>query len=195
MAMDTVEVGMMRTVEEPGMGRVEVFPLPVEERALYDLLDELFRRHWASLVFGTLIQGAVWELRAPGPPEKVGMYDGYLTVDFGQWHFHICIGEHKGAPASPVEPALARHRRTARAELYRQLGPDGAPQSWGLRLYNGADEQQLTVFLPNPFIGDDGTIAREPDWSRLALWDALRASRLGLPPDARDRTATAFHHG
>ncbi|MGE0746021.1 MAG: hypothetical protein AB7K86_12270 [Rhodospirillales bacterium] len=194
--MDTIEAaGAMRTVEEPGMGTLEVFPLPAEEAVLLPLLRELFEQHWPALVFGTLIQGAVWELRAPAAPDKVAMYDGYLTVDFGAWHFHVCIGEHKGSAAMPTDPALARIRRTARAEFYRQLGPDGAPQSWGLRLYNGADEQQMTVFLPNPFIGDDGNLTKAPDWSRLALWDHLRATRLNLPPDPRDRTATAFHHG
>ena len=108
------------------------------------------------------------------PPRRIGMLDGYLTVDLGSWHFHLCIGEHRGTAANPTPPALARHRRTRRAELYRRVNADGAPDSWGLRLLNGHDEQQLTVLLPNPFLGDHHEYLPAPDWSRLALWDHLR---------------------
>jgi len=115
--------------------------------------------------------------------------DGYITVDFGTWHFHICIGETKGSSKNPTPDALARHRRTARAELYRELqARDGTPNTWGLRLFNGADEQQLTVFLPNPFLSDDMKPLKQPDFNRLALWDHLRQTCLGLPPDPKDRT-------
>jgi hypothetical protein len=123
------------------------------------------------------------------------MMDGYLTVGFGVPHFHICIGEHKGAQASPVSPELARHRRTARAELYRRISRDGTPVSWGLRLFNGHGEQQITVLLPNPFLDPDDKVRRTPDWSRLALWDCLRAQWLGLAePDPLDRAGKGFRH-
>ena len=78
------------------------------------------------------------------------MLDGYATVDFRDWHFHICIGKHEGAT-----PELAKVRQTSRAELYRQLNREGEPTSWGLRLFNGAGEQQITVLLPHPFLTDD----------------------------------------
>ena len=184
-----------RTVEEPGMGRVEIFPIPTEEAALFGLIKHIFETYWDSIFFGILIQGAAWEVKAPGPPRKVGLLDGYVTVDFGAWHFHLCIGETKGVGASPTPPALARHRRCARAELYRMLNPrNGAPTSWGLRLYNGGGEQQMTVFLPNPFLGDDGRPVRKPDWTRLAAWDDLRRRCLGLDPDPLDRCGTGFVH-
>ena len=99
------------------------------------------RRH----VFGPIIEGAAYEFRAPSLPTHIGTFDGYLTIAFGAPHFHICIGEHKGAPSNPASPALARHRRTLRAELYRRLDCSGAPVSWGLRLFNGEGEQQITV--------------------------------------------------
>lgn len=66
----------------------------------------------------------------------IKMFDGYLAVAFGVPHFHICIGGHRGPHNNPVSPELARHRRTARAELYRQLGRSGTPISWGIRLFN-----------------------------------------------------------
>lgn len=183
----------MKVIEEEGMGVLEVFPIPTEEALLRRLLTELFTEHWQAVRFGTLIQGAVFEIAAPNAPQRIGMLDGYLTVDFGTWHFHLCIGEHRGTVVNPISPELALHRRTARAELYRNV-TSGAPISWALRLFNGAGEQQITVMLPNPFLSDEHGILKTPDWNRLFLWDSLRANYLGLAPDARDRSAQAFVH-
>jgi hypothetical protein len=184
-----------RIAEEPGMGRVEIFPIATDEPALFALVKHVFETYWEAIFFGVLIQGAAWEVKAPGPPRKIGLLDGYVTVDFGAWHFHLCIGETKGVGASPTPPELARHRRCARAELYRLLNPrNGAPTSWGLRLFNGAGEQQMSVFLPNPFLGDEGRPAHPPRWERLAAWDDLRQRTLGLAPDPFDRTGTGFVH-
>lgn len=180
-----------RRVEEPGMGALDVWPIEPEEETLLALLRFLFEEHWRAIRFGPLIEGAAYEIRAPARP-RLAMLDGYLTIDFGDWHLHLCIGPHAGSRARPTPPDLARIRRTARAELYRQIGPDGAPSSWGVRLFNGAGEQQITVFLPNPFLTDEDRFAETPDWSRLALWDALRRRFLGLGPDALDRTGTRF---
>lgn len=179
-------------VDEPGMGTVEVFPLPTSEEFLFALCREIFEKHWSAIAFGTLIQGAVYEIKAPAAPRKISLFDGYLTVGFGDWHFHICIGAHRGSKDNPTPPALAKRRRTSRAELYRCLDGAGAPNSWGLRLFNGAGEQQMTVFLPNPFLDEDDRIRRDPDWSRLALWDSLRKSRLGLDADPKDRSCLGF---
>jgi hypothetical protein len=183
----------MRTVVEEGMGSLEIFPLPTEEPALRALLTDLFSQHWQTIRFGTLIQGAVFEIAAPNAPEKISMMDGYMTVDFGAWHFHLCIGEHRGSAGHPVSPELAHHRRTARAEMYR-IVDGGAPSSWGLRLFNGAGEQQLTVMLPNPFLSEESGLLERPDWTQLALWDRLRSRYLHLESDPRDRSAKAFVH-
>jgi len=143
------------TVVEPGWGTLELFPLETSEAALLDLLRHVFEDYWRQIRFGPLIQGAAWEIRAPSAPTGISLLDGYVTIDFGAWHFHLCIGPHEGSAANPTDPDLARHRRTARAELYRQLKADGSPNSWGLRLLNGAGEQQITVFLPSPFLSDE----------------------------------------
>ncbi|MNC97076.1 hypothetical protein D3C83_146200 [compost metagenome] len=52
------------------------------------------------------------------------------------------------------------------------------------------------MFFPNPFLSPDtGRVLVEPDWSRLALWDALRARYTGADgPDPADRTAPRFAH-
>ena len=176
-----------RIREEFGTGRVESFPLSTDPDFRFALLRELFENHWQEIVFGTLIQGAVFEIRVADAPRRIGMGDGYLTVDFGLWHFHLCIGEHQGPARAPTPPEVARHRRTGRAEFYRILNDeDDTPRSWGLRLFNGGGEQQMTVFLPSPFHDGERMLA-EPDWSRLGLWDQLRARYLSIGPDAIDR--------
>jgi hypothetical protein len=186
----------LQTVADPDGATVEIFPLPTDEGSLEELLRELFVQHWDKITFGPLIQGAAWEMRAPHTPTQVGVLDGYLTVAFGISHFHLCIGPHKGTRSNPTPAALARHRRTARAELYRRLDKSGAPVSWGLRLFNGHDEQQVTILLPNPFLSADDKVLKTPDWSRLELWDRLRARWLGATePDPLDRSGRGFSHG
>lgn len=182
-------------VEEAGNGTLEIFPLQPDEVVLTALMTELFRDHWDKIHFGPLIQGSVFEIKVTQPPQRISMLDGYLTVDFGVWHFHLCIGEHKGSKTRPVDPELARHRRTGRAEFYRRLNPDGTVGSWGIRLFNGKGENQIYIFLPNPFLTDEMKFRREPDWSRLALWDDLRQRYLGLPPDPKDRSGRTMFHG
>jgi hypothetical protein len=182
-------------VTDPDGAIAEIFHLPTDEASLGELLRGLFEHQWDKITFGPLIQGAAWEMRAPHAPTLVGVLDGYLTVAFGASHFHLCIGAHKGMPNNPTPEALARHRRTARAELYRRLDKSGAPVSWGLRLFNGENEQQLTILLPNPFLADGDKVRQEPDWSRLALWDELRAQWTGAAgPDPLDRSAVRFIH-
>jgi hypothetical protein len=192
----TVDIRPERVTDEDG-SIAEVFPLPTDEASLEQLLRDLFEAHWQEITFGPIIQGAAWEIRAPHAPTHIGMLDGYLTVAFGTSHFHLCIGPHKGTRQAPAPAVLAAHRRTSRAELYRRLDRAGAPISWGLRLANGKDEQQVTILLPNPFLSADGEkVLKTPDWSRLTLWDGLRARWLGLrEPDPMDRSGKQFTHG
>jgi hypothetical protein len=175
---------------------VDIFSLPVEEATLEALLRDLFENHWREITFGPIIEGAAYEFKAPSQPTYIGTCDGYLTIAFGAPHFHICIDAHKGAPSNPASPALARHRRSSRAELYRRLDRSGAPVSWGLRLFNGEGEQQITVLLPNPFLDQDSDrCLQTPEWSRLGLWDSLRARWLGfIEPDPVDRIGKGFRH-
>jgi hypothetical protein len=184
-----------RRVGEADGALCDLFPLPGDEATLEALLRVLFVDHWQEITFGPIIQGAAYEFKAPSAPIYFGTCDGYLTIAFGASHFHICIGEHRGSPSNPVSPALAHHRRTARGELTRRLDRTGAPVSWGLRLFNGAGEQQITILFPNPFL-DPATdrVVDPPDWSRLELWDKVRARWLGLGPDPLDRSGTGFRH-
>jgi hypothetical protein len=171
-------------------GREQLWPLPTDEQSLLDLIRLCFEEYWDDIWFGVLVEGAAWEVAAPNPPKRISMYDGYATVDFGRWHFHLCIGEH-----TESGPELGRIRRCARAEMYRRIGSNGAPTSWGVRLFNGRNDQLMTLMLPGPFLTNTQQIRDEPDWDQLELWDRLRATYLGLDPDPLDRSGKGFRHG
>ncbi|MFN3609114.1 MAG: hypothetical protein ACK4Y9_08625 [Hyphomonas sp.] len=178
-------------------GRAEhIWPLPPEEAFLDRLLRDLFENHHEKLTFGPLIQGAAFELKAPGKPQSITLSDGYLTVHWGgRGHFHLCIGSNYGALKSEGGPELMVRRRTSRAEFYRSLDTHGHPVSWGLRLFNGAGEPQISIFLPNPFLTDDDQVSDEADFSRLVLWDSLMRRYAGQDPDPLDRQGKGFRHG
>ena len=65
-----------RRVFEAGNGTLEIFDLPISEPVLFELLKDLFENYWQEIVFGILIQGAAWEIKAPAKPESVNLYDG-----------------------------------------------------------------------------------------------------------------------
>lgn len=151
------------------------YMVPTEE-ALLALMKDLFETHWSQIVFGPCIQGAVFEVRLREAP-KLGYLDGYLTVDVGDWHFHLCIGQHRGTKANPIPEALANIRRASKAVFFRSMGNSCAGGSWGFRMWNGADEQMLTVFFPNPYL-NDRLKPQKPDWARLTLWNDMRQNYL-----------------
>lgn len=141
------------------------------------LIEELFTRNWKHLTVGPCIEGAVFEVRFEKAPD-VRTLDGYLTVDLGHWHFHLCIAPHKGTASEE----LRRMRPVARVALFERRGSGcGGGRSWGVRLWNGYGEQMTTVFLPNPALTDDMDMAKTPDWSRLDLYYRLRERFLGEP--------------
>jgi nitrile hydratase accessory protein len=179
--------------DEEGLGDVEVFPVQVDTDTLHAILTTVLAGPWwASVRYGPLIQGAAYELRLRRRP-SLSMDDGYVTIDDGGGHVHVCIGAHTGSPEHPVSAHLAGRRRCRHAELYRTW-LDGAPTSWGWRMYNGDDDQQLNVLLPNPFLDDEDAFLDVPDWSRLACWDDVRRRFLGLGADPADRLGRTFRH-
>lgn len=143
--------------------------VPVTGDTVERLMLEVFREHWAAIFAGPVIEGSAWEIRFTAAP-TVSMLDGYLTVDTGPWHFHLCVNDHRGAPS----PEQARVRRVSRAAFFRADGGSCVPGAWGLRLWNGRGEQMVTVYFPNPWLDDAGNRVREPRWDRTALWEELR---------------------
>jgi hypothetical protein len=160
-----------RTVERDADGTVtEYDDVAVDGDHVQRLLTEIFTEHWRDVFAGPVIEGAAYEIRFTAPP-AVSMLDGYLTVDLGPWHFHLCVNDHRGAPTLE----RARQRRVARAAFFRTDGGSCVPGSWGVRLWNGHGEQMITVFFPNPWLDDADKRVREPRWEKTALWEDLRA--------------------
>lgn len=144
------------------------------------LVKLLFEQHWRDVVVGPCIEGSVFEVRFSEAP-KLSMLDGYLTVNLGPWHFHLCIAEHKGNRS----PELRLKRQVARVALFETRGERcGGGRSWGVRMWNGFGEQMTTVFLPNPRLSEEFRILKEPNWDRLKLWYELRSQFLGEEPPA-----------
>jgi hypothetical protein len=170
----------------------EYYDLECSEAGLLALLREVFEEHWEHVIFGPCIEGAVFEGRFGRRP-RLSLLDGYVTVQVEgseSWHFHLCIGPHRGSAGLPTPPALAEWRRCARAAFFQNRDRAGRPSAWGLRLWNGRGEQMVTVFFPNPWIDPvEGRYVDIPDWSRLDRWMALRARHAGVPPEAPPRDA------
>ena len=177
----------VQQISHPNGRATDIFPLPANEEFLFELLQHLFSQYWQQIVFGPMIDGAAYEMRCTQGPSKIDLSSGYLSVFFGVPHFHLCIGN----ISDNVDDELNR-RKTHRAEFFRDRDTTGAPVSWGLRLFTGAGEQQLTVLFPNPFVTDDDKIRDKPAWDRLAIWDQLQMRYLGRPADPKDRTANGF---
>jgi hypothetical protein len=133
------------------------------------LLTELLSAHWREITVGPLIQGAAWEIRFTTPP-RLSMLDGYLTVDTGPWHFHLCVADTRAGG----RPELARLRRVGRAAFFRTQGGSCTPESLGLRLWNGGGEQMITVFFPSPYLDDADRRLPHPDLTRRRLWEDFR---------------------
>jgi hypothetical protein len=153
---------------------------------LLSLTYDLFVTNWKQVRFGPCIEGAVFELELLEEPQHFAILDGYLTVHFppGPAHMHLCIGATeglgKGSHGGKTPPELAQKRLCSRAAFFRTMAQGSCtPGSWGIRLWNGEGLQMITFFLPSPFLNDELKPQREPDWSRLGLWNELRRRYLG----------------
>lgn len=171
--------GVRESIEDLSGTVTEYSYITPTEETMVDLTRLLFEEHWRDIVVGPCIEGAVFEIRFAEAPKKVSVSDGYLTVDLGPWHFHLCIGPHKGTQSAE----LAGKRRVKKLALFEQKGSKcmGGGSSYGVRLWNGFNEQMTTVFLPNPKLSDEMDVLKQPEWERLQLWYELRNRFLGEP--------------
>ena len=158
---------------EPDGTTTEYDEIAVDGDRIEQLLRELFSDHWAAITVGPSLEGAAFEIRFAAAP-ALTMLDGYLTVDTGLWHFHLCVGDHRAAPAP-----LAKIRRVARAAFFRSSGGTCVPQTWGLRLWNGRGDQMITIFFPNPYYDERSERRQAPDWTKTELWDSFRRRYAG----------------
>jgi len=166
----------------PSLGLQPMVKLPVAEGPIGTGRPDFELRTLASfdlparfaLDVGPLLEGAAYEIRFAAAP-TVSMLDGYMTIDTGAWHFHLCVGDHRGTPS----PELARARRVARCAFFTTEGGSCAPTTWGLRLWNGRAEQMITILFPSPHFDDEWRRLREPRWEKTELWRALRRRYTG----------------
>jgi hypothetical protein len=171
--------GVRETIEDLSGAVTKYSYVTPTEETMRELTRLLFEEHWRDIVVGPCVEGAVFEIRLEEPPKKISVLDGYLTVDLGYWHFHLCIGVHKGTRSAE----LAKKRQVAKLALFETHGSRclTGSSSYGLRMWNGFDEQMTTVFLPNPRLSDEMKVLKEPQWERLRLWFELRHHFLGEP--------------
>ena len=160
---------MAEMVPEADGSVTEYTEVVVHGDTVQRLMTEVFGEHWAAISAGPIVDGAAYEIRFTAAP-TLSMLDGYLTIDTGPWHFHLCVNDHRGA----ATPELARVRRVARAAFFRTDGGSCVPGAWGLRLWNGRGEQMITVYFPNPWLDETQERVREPRWEATALWEDLR---------------------
>lgn len=161
--------------------RTEYDDIPTDPATLERFFRELFEQHWDGITAGPILQGAAYELMYSKPP-KVTLSAGYLTVDTGEYHFHLYIGEPEGKATPARNPELAQQRCVSRAAFFRDVREDGkgcVPGSWGFRMWNGLGEQTITIYFPSPYF-EKQTMLKEPKWERLALWKRMRAEYAGV---------------
>ena len=142
---------------------------------LSSLLYTLFQQNWQQVGVGHIVQGGVLELEFNAPPKICILYDGYLTVVTEGWHLHLCIEANLGGPHCKTPLELRQQRQVNRAAFYRRFNAEGIPRSWGIDFWNGADENLMTIFLPNPYVEGENLLPEgKPNLSKLAFYEEIR---------------------
>jgi (2Fe-2S) ferredoxin len=165
------------TTEETVTGALieyEEFPTNIDVTG--PLLYTLLHDNWHQVQIGHIVQGSVLELEFTEAPRIFTLYDGYLTVGTQGWHIHLCLEAHQGGPHSETPNELRQRRKIGRGAFYRRLNRQGKAKGWGVQFWNGAGEQMMTLFLPNPYLGEDEDLLPEyqAQWDKLSLYNELR---------------------
>ncbi|MEH2402915.1 (2Fe-2S) ferredoxin domain-containing protein [Nostoc sp.] len=156
-------------------GSIEYEYFDSSSDVLSSLLYTLFQQNWQQVEVGHIVQGGVLELEFNAPPKICILYDGYLTVVTESWHLHLCIEANLGGPHCKTPLELRQQRQVNRAAFYRRFNAEGIPRSWGIDFWNGADENLMTIFLPNPYVEGENLLPEgKPNLSKLALYEELR---------------------
>ncbi|MHC5770096.1 MAG: (2Fe-2S) ferredoxin domain-containing protein [Nostoc sp.] len=164
---------VIETLSTEGSIEYEYFDSSTD--VLSSLLYTLFQQNWQQVGVGHIVQGGVLELEFNAPPKICILYDGYLTVVTEGWHLHLCIEANLGGPHCKTPLELRQQRQVNRAAFYRRFNAEGIPRSWGIDFWNGADENLMTIFLPNPYVEGENLLPEgKPNLSKLALYEELR---------------------
>jgi (2Fe-2S) ferredoxin len=166
-----------RTTTEPLLsgGVIEYEDFPADTDVLSSLLYTLFQENWHQVGVGHVAEGGVLELEFTAAPKLCILYDGYLTVAAEGWHLHLCIEPSLGGPECKTPLELRQQRQVSRAAFYRRFNAEGNPRSWGIKLWNGANVEVMTIFFPNPFVEGENLLPEgKPNLSKLALYEEMR---------------------
>ncbi|MBH8577570.1 (2Fe-2S) ferredoxin domain-containing protein [Nostocaceae cyanobacterium CENA369] len=156
-------------------GKIEYEYFDSSTDVLSSLLYTLFQQNWQQVGVGHIVQGGVLELEFNAPPKICILYDGYLTVVTEGWHLHLCIEANLGGPHCQTPLELRQQRQVSRAAFYRRFNAESIPRSWGIDFWNGADENLMTIFLPNPYVEGENLLPEgKPNLSKLAFYEELR---------------------
>ena len=176
--------------EEERHGDLEVFPIVCDEVTLLSVLTEVFENWWQHIRFGTLINGAVYELLAPiarGSRCSTAISPSTSAAGTSMSASASIVG----VPGRPVDP-LWPDGGGAHTPSCNGNGSRAHRAVWMFRMFNGEGAQQMTVLLPNPFLDDDQHLLACTRVEHLALWDPLRQRYLGLSSDPLDRSQTGY---
>lgn len=142
---------------------------------LASLVYTLFEQNWQQVGIAHIVQGSVLELEFNAPPKLCILYDGYLTVAAEGWHLHLCIDTNFGGPLCKTPVEVRKQRLVSRAAFYRRFNAEENPRSWGIQFWNGANEQLMTILLPNPLVDGENLLPEgKPNLDKLALYQDLR---------------------
>ncbi|MBD2614720.1 (2Fe-2S) ferredoxin domain-containing protein [Nostoc punctiforme FACHB-252] len=156
-------------------GFVEYEYFDCKSDVLASLLYTLFEQNWQQVGVGHIVQGSVLELEFNAPPKLCILYDGYLTVAAEGWHLHLCIDTNFGGPLCKTPVEVRKQRLVTRAAFYRRFNAEDSPRSWGIQFWNGANEQLMTILLPNPFVDGENLLPEgKPNLAKLVLYEDLR---------------------
>lgn len=166
-----------RVIKEPSLtgGYIEYEDFDCNCDVLSSLLYTLFQQNWHQVGVGHIVQGGVLELEFPAAPKICILYDGYLTVVTESWHLHLCIEANLGGPHCKTPLELRKQRQVNRAAFYRRFNAEGIPRSWGIDFWNGASENLMTIFFPNPYVEGENLLPEgKPNLTKLELYHKLR---------------------
>ncbi|WGV29159.1 (2Fe-2S) ferredoxin domain-containing protein [Halotia branconii] len=142
---------------------------------LASLVYTLFEQNWQQIGIAHIVQGSVLELEFNAQPKLCILYDGYLTVAAEGWHLHLCIDTNFGGPLCKTPVEVRKQRLVSRTAFYRRFNTEGNPRSWGIQFWNGANEQLMTILLPNPLVDGENLLPEgKPNLDKLALYQDLR---------------------
>lgn len=114
--------------------------LDASEETVTKLMREIFEDNWQRITIGPWLLGAVFELPFEKAPE-VRFSNGYLTIDAGPWHCHLCVGSYEGKGNAESRSM----RRVAKVAFYEWRGDGSIKQrSSGIRCTTERVGQILT---------------------------------------------------